>query len=162
MAKPNDTDKHGDWPVRRSPEPGVHTSSFGPTMVFLTVATKDRRPWLAADEPHAVLRAVWREATAWVVGRYVLMPDHLHLFASPGEPVLEIEDWIRYWKRLFTQRISYSPGRWQSKGWHHRLRQDESYAEKWDYVRHNPVRHGLVRDPGDWPYQGELHVLRTC
>jgi len=116
---------------------------------------------LAADEPHAVLRAVWTDATAWMVGRYVLMPDHLHLFASPGQPEVEIENWVKYWKRLFAQRISHVPGRWQSNGWHHRLRGDESYREKWDYVRYNPVRHGLVAEPDDWLYQGELHVLRT-
>ncbi len=31
---------------------------------------------------------------------------------------------------------------------------------KWEYIRHNPVRAGLVNDPDDWPYQGEMHVLR--
>ena len=35
----------------------------------------------------------------------------------------------------------------------------ESYDDKWEYVRLNPVRHGLVVRPGDWPYQGELNVL---
>lgn len=32
--------------------------------------------------------------------------------------------------------------------------------EKWEYVRLNPVREGLVNTPDEWPHQGELNVLR--
>ena len=41
----------------------------------------------------------------------------------------------------------------------HILRGDESYAEKWNYVRDNPVRAGLVRTADEWPYQGEIVVI---
>jgi hypothetical protein len=41
------------------------------------------------------------------------------------------------------------------------LRGDESYTEKWEYVKANPVRAGLVREPEDWPYQGVLNTLRS-
>ena len=34
-----------------------------------------------------------------------------------------------------------------------------SYDEKWQYVRNNPVRHGLVESAEKWPYQGELNRL---
>jgi hypothetical protein len=40
------------------------------------------------------------------------------------------------------------------------MRSSESYAERWEYVRCNPVRAGLVSKPDDWPYQGEIHILR--
>jgi len=33
-------------------------------------------------------------------------------------------------------------------------------ADKWEYVRNNPVRHGFVSDRGSWPYQGQLHDLK--
>jgi hypothetical protein len=32
----------------------------------------------------------------------------------------------------------------------------ESYSLKWDYVRMNPVRAGLVAKSEDWLYQGEV------
>jgi hypothetical protein len=32
----------------------------------------------------------------------------------------------------------------------------ESYAQKWDYVRENPIRAGLVSTTEDWPFQGEI------
>jgi putative transposase len=39
------------------------------------------------------------------------------------------------------------------------LRNDESYSQKWEYVRENPVRAGLVVRADEWPYQGELVVI---
>ena len=51
-------------------------------------------------------------------------------------------------------------GRFQAGGFHHRLRDGESYGEKWQYVRENPVRQGLVERPEDWPYCGRVHDLR--
>jgi hypothetical protein len=41
----------------------------------------------------------------------------------------------------------------------HLLRSDESYAEKWNYVRENPVRAGLAQSGEDWPYAGEIVVI---
>ena len=33
----------------------------------------------------------------------------------------------------------------------HVIRSEESYEQKWVYVRDNPVRAGLVRSAEDWP-----------
>jgi hypothetical protein len=41
----------------------------------------------------------------------------------------------------------------------HLIRSSESYAEKWEYVRENPVRAGLVTSADDWPWQGEIEYL---
>ena len=40
------------------------------------------------------------------------------------------------------------------------LRDGETYAQKWQYVRENPVRAGLVGRPEDWPYFGRVHEIR--
>jgi REP element-mobilizing transposase RayT len=45
---------------------------------------------------------------------------------------------------------------WQRRFFDHVLRNDESYAQKWNYVRENPVRAGLVAKAEDWPYAGEI------
>ena len=39
------------------------------------------------------------------------------------------------------------------------MRGGESYSQKWDYVRENPVRAELVARADDWPYAGEVHAL---
>jgi putative transposase len=87
------------------------------------------------------------------------MPDHLHLFCAPAGLRFSIERWIAFWKdQLAKQRAD--TGRFQEGGFHHRLRHDESYTEKWWYVPMNPVRRGLVERPEDWPYQGRVHDIR--
>jgi REP element-mobilizing transposase RayT len=102
---------------------------------------------------------VWREAQAWLVGYYLLMPDHLHLFAAPHNLDIPLNRWMSYWKRLFTEKANSPEWRWQSLHWDTRLRRSESYAEKWCYIRENPMRKGLVTNPEDWPYQGMTNIL---
>jgi len=41
----------------------------------------------------------------------------------------------------------------------HVLRGDESYGGKWEYVRENPVRAGLVATWEKWPFRGEPFAL---
>ncbi len=57
------------------------------------------------------------------------------------------------------RQLGTSEALFQAHSFHHRLRRDESYSEKWDYVRMNPVRAGLVSDPDQWTYQGVLNEL---
>ena len=146
-------------PNRHHPIHGVRIRSNAPTIVFLTVCTRDRRPWLATPENHNLLRSIWSQATAWRTGRYVLMPDHLHLFAAPGESELPLDNWVRYWKSQFGKTIGNPDCRWQTDHWDRRLRSGERYTEKWEYVRANPVRRGLVERVEDWPFQGEVFEL---
>jgi hypothetical protein len=47
----------------------------------------------------------------------------------------------------------------QEEFFDHILRSGESYSQKWDYVRENPVRAGLVSTFEDWPWQGEIEAL---
>jgi hypothetical protein len=48
---------------------------------------------------------------------------------------------------------------WQPGFFDHILRSDQSYAEKWNYVRDNPVRVGLVKSADNWRYQGEISLI---
>jgi len=146
-------------PKRRQPVHGVHNDPKKPTIVFVTACTKGREPRLASAECHDVLRTVWRDATAWMVGRYVVMPDHVHLFAAPGDQDIPLEQWMQYWKSRSAKRMGHGGEQWQRSHWDTRLRSHESYEEKWDYVRENPVRQGLVASADDWPYQGSVFDL---
>ena len=148
------------YPQRKRPAEGVIEIEGQPTIVFDTVCTKDRSPWLACDEVHQILVEVWTDATAWLMGRYMIMPDHIHYFAGYRDGVVEFKDWVKYWKSQFSKKYKRSECRWQSNEFDHRVRSGASYEQKWQYVRENPKRHGLVERPEDWPYQGEIHVLR--
>jgi putative transposase len=59
----------------------VHDRRDTPLIVYVTVCTKRRKPILANPAAHELLHAAWREARLWLIGRYVVMPDHLICFA---------------------------------------------------------------------------------
>ena len=131
--------------------------------VFVTICTKDRQKWLACEDGMLALVVASREATHWQIGRFVLMPDHVHFFCAPGTwPPSSLAKWVRFWKRSFTQSLRQrnSHFQWQRDFWDTQLRTGDSYSEKWSYVRNNPVRAGLVKDADCWPYQGELNALQ--
>ena len=147
-------------PGRHTPAKGVHISLSGPNWVFLTVCTDKRERWLAQPSVQRALHQIWEHtATAWLVSDYVLMPDHLHLFCAPHDLKFTIEKWIAFWKDRFA-KTHPDTGIFQRNGVHHRLRSGESYAEKWQYVRENPVRAGLAPTPEEWPFFGRVHEIR--
>jgi putative transposase len=87
------------------------------------------------------------------------MPDHIHLFCTPNGEDHTLERWISFWKRRLRRQLRTPEALFQAHSFHHRLRRDENYSEKWEYVRMNPVRAGLGSHPDQWPYQGILNDL---
>jgi putative transposase len=96
------------------------------------------------------------------------MPDHVHFFCAPERDAKPLPDFMREWKSWSSRGIRVLRPRpttaaattlWQREYFDHVLRSDESYSEKWDYVRENPVRAGLVRSANDWPYFGSIESL---
>jgi putative transposase len=61
-------------------------------------------------------------------------------------------------KRLLA--LGFEKPHWQEGFFDHLLRSQESYSQKWDYVRMNSVRAGLSGTPEAWPYQGQVTSLR--
>ena len=54
---------------------------------FITIATNCRRPVLACPVAVAAIVAEFTAAPkrhGWLVGRYVIMPDHAHFFCAEG------------------------------------------------------------------------------
>ena len=92
-------------PQRQNPAPGVHIQLGQSNIVLLTINTEKREPWLANTRAHQLLHQTWSEATAWLVGDYLLMPDHLHLFCAPRDLHFTMETWISYWKREFALKL---------------------------------------------------------
>lgn len=151
------------FPERRQPahEP-IKQAGNRATVVFVTVCTKNKRPILADPAIHRLLIEAWKEAWIWEVGRYVVMPDHVHLFASPTTfPPEPIRRWTKFWKSLVARHWPepHNSSIWQADVWDTQLRRGESYSAKWDYIQNNPVRAGLAAKPTDWPFQGELNNL---
>ncbi len=49
---------------------------------------------------------------------------------------------------------------WQSRFWEHTIRDEDDMEKHVAYIHHNPVKHGLVRRPCDWPYSSFHHYVR--
>jgi REP element-mobilizing transposase RayT len=86
-----------------------------------------------------------------------MMADHFHFFVR-GSDDLNLAQWVNGLKRTISVALGATKKRplWQPGFFDHVLRNDESYTEKWVYVRENPVRAGLVARADDRPYQGEF------
>jgi putative transposase len=130
-------------------------------LYFVTFCTHERQRFLAKDELHTafVLFAKRAECNSNVaVGRYVIMPDHVHLFVR-GDYNFRLGQWIGALKQALAKAATLSRAEgqiWEEGFFDHVLRSNESYSQKWNYVRENPVRAGLVKSAADWPYQGEI------
>jgi putative transposase len=131
-------------------------------IISLTVCTDKRKKILANEPAHQIIRTAWQNADHWIVGRYMIMPDHIHLFCAPARhDHLSVKRWIAYWKSS-ASKAWHNPSEqpiWQIDAWDTQLRRGDSYSTKWAYVSNNPVRHKLVEHAEDWPFQGEMNQL---
>ena len=106
---------------------------YDPPLFFVTFNTYHRKRLLCSAQVHEeFLRfAKLGEERGIAVGRYVIMPDHAHLFVS-GSQDLSLTQWVRLLKRRLSKVISDSGPHWQKGFFDHLIRHGESYAEKWE------------------------------
>jgi len=152
---------------------------YNPPFFFVTFCTARRRKILANIRAHSAFIDYGKRALDHnvAVGRYVIMPDHIHLFVA-GDHEFDLGISVRGLKRVVaaavtggrhgkdsaaetaaattSSTVEKSQPFWQRGFFDHLIRNTESYAQKWDYVRENPVRAGLVGRREDWPFQGEI------
>ena len=137
---------------------------FRTPIYFVTTCTNKRRAILATESVHQVfVRFAEKGAQhgAWV-GAYVLMPDHLHAFVGLDDQKNELAEWMKSLKNTLSKALRFdgiAAPHWQKDFFDHVLRSEESYQEKWHYVRQNPVRARLVKRWRDWPFRGEIFDL---
>ena len=131
---------------------------------FVTACTQGRRPLLAQEVVHEALVAYFMKGAerGVAVGRYILMPDHLHLFVAFAPQAPKLSEWVKGLKRavvIVLNQSGIAGPFWQRGFFDHVLRSAESYGQKWSYVQENPVRAGLATRASDWPFQGEIYPL---
>ena len=62
------------------------------------------------------------------------------------------------WRLAKGERVSASRqakrerGIWQRRYWEHQIRDETDLARHVDYIHYNPVKHGWVTRPVDWPH----------
>jgi putative transposase len=152
-------DKPKEWP-RQPPRLGRLFDNVRP-LYFVTFNTSKRESILARDEVHEAFCMFCTRAQEHdvAVGRYVIMPDHIHLFVALPIDGMALPRWVQSLRNVIGKKLGQlgiSKPHWQEGFFDHLLRSHESYSQKWEYVRMNPVRAKLCDRPESWPYQGEI------
>jgi putative transposase len=147
---------------------------------FFTVVT-DRRTRLFSD---GAARTILGNVIRRCQGRFpvtipaiVLLPDHLHTLWTL--PLGDFDYSLRWgWiKKEFTKAwlagggserpLSSAQQRerrhsiWQRRFWEHTIRDEDDLAAHFDYIHYNPVKHGHVASPRDWPWSSFHRWVRA-
>ena len=134
-------------------------------LVFFTVNLADRASDLLLREIEALRHAVrvTRYERPFDIAAWVVLPDHMHcIWRLPAGD----HDFSTRWsviKLRFTHAVTAADrrashvkrrerGLWQRRFWEHHLRNDDDYRAHLRYCWINPVKHGLVDHPRDWPF----------
>ena len=98
--------------------------------------------------------AEWCRRCGVAVWAYCLMPNHVHLIAVPSSGV-GLRSAIGVPHRRYSRRVNFREG-WRGHLWQGRFAScpmNESYLlAAARYVELNPVRAGLVKSPGVYPW----------
>ena len=141
--------------------------------VFFTVTLQDRGGQLLVDEV-ARLReavAVTRAERPFQIDAFVVLPDHLHCVWTLPEGETDFSTRWRLIKTRFSRGLPmgarrasherrHERGIWQRRFWEHHIRSEADFAAHVQYCWINPVKHGLVQRPEDWPYSSIHRDLR--
>lgn len=119
---------------------------------FVTICVRGRQRVLANDPAFAAFQRAVTRLAGWSVLAAVVMPDHLHLLAAPADRAQAVGNLSGALKRWMRQDLQAS-WQWLPGSFDRLLRSQESAAEKWEYIRENPIRTGLVEAWQDWPYR---------
>ena len=125
---------------------------------LVTTATLQREP-LFADFKAARVAALSFEDKAVLADAkllaWVLMPDHFHGLLQLGEKT-SLQNMVNRLKSASARRVNRAMGRkgplWANAYHDHALRHEEDLLATARYIVANPVRAGLVRHVGDYPF----------
>jgi putative transposase len=150
--------------------PNYRRRRFG-GLVFLTLVTYGRRRLFERGDARGFLRAAMsltRQERPWETEAIVLLPDHLHMLWRMPECDTDYSTRISVVKKRFTRAILGgglqepvpTAGQvrhrrravWQERFWEHTIRDAKDFWFHVEYIHTNPVKHGLVQRPWDWPY----------
>ncbi len=71
-----------------------------------------------------------------------------------------MQRWKQWTSKRIVRELALEGPVWQAEFFDHLLRSARVMTQKWNYVRENPVRAGLVAVADDWSWQGEVARLR--
>jgi putative transposase len=141
----------------RLPPPSYHGERF----YFLTLCTYERKKIFWNPQLVLLILDLLREkcsAHSFGVYAYCFMPDHLHLVLAGKEDSSSLPRVIRAFKgAAAAEARALGVSRlWQKGFYDHVIRAGEAVDRVAWYVFANPVRAGLVKQIGEWPFSGSF------
>jgi putative transposase len=133
---------------------------------FFTVNLAERRSHTLVryvGDLRAVMNKV-KAAHPFSVIAMVVLPEHLHAIWRLPEGDADYPMRWSLIKAGFSRRMQLGEQRrasrmakrergiWQRRYWEHQIRDDADLARHADYIHYNPVKHGWVSRPADWPH----------
>jgi len=127
-------------------------------VLFVTFCKSLRTPFPAEARDIVLRHCIWENEKRVALHAAVVMPDHVHLLLTPlrdgtGSPY-PLSHVLKLIKGVSARRINQLLGSsgpvWQEESFDHVLRSEESFEEKLEYLRQNPVRKGLAQKPEDY------------
>ncbi len=126
--------------------------------LFITFCKGNREPFPPQARDAILRHCLHDHGKRFQLRAAVIMPDHVHLLLTPlcderGWPygLASILKRIKGTSARSVNRLIGSLGPvWQEESFDHVLRSNENFEEKLEYIRQNPVRRGLVRNPEDY------------
>jgi putative transposase len=91
---------------------------------------------------------------------YVLMPNHVHLLASPSDDsgLGQMMQWVgRYYVPYFNQKYGRSGTLWAGRYKTSLIDAEHYFLLCCQYIEFNPVRTGMAAEPGDYPWSSYAH-----
>jgi putative transposase len=137
---------------------------------FFTVNLANRRSDLLVREIEALREAIRivKHAHPFVIEAMVVLPEHLHAIWKLPEGDADYPMRWSLIKSGFSRRLEKTEsirasrlnkrerGVWQRRYWEHQIRDEWDFEKHVDYIHYNPVKHGYVKRPVDWPFSS-LH-----
>lgn len=129
-------------------------------IIFITQIVDRRLPIFAQVTFVELLRQNLHETQThhpFAMIGYSFLPDHFHIMIRPTG-TSSFSDMMHSLKPNFTKAykaqvgISGSMKFWQKGFWDHLIRDERDFERHLDYIHYNPVKHGLVTKPEDWPH----------
>ncbi len=90
----------------------------------------------------------------------VIMPDHVHLLLQPQKNIndeyFSLKEILQGIKGASARSINIAlatTGKvWQAESFDRIMRDEEEFAEKWNYMWSNPIKAGLVNSEEEYPF----------
>jgi len=101
----------------------------------------------------------------WSMDAWAVMPTHYHFIARSPENAFSLKALIQAVHSInskFVNGMDRTPGRkvWYNY-WDSCIQSEHSYHARMRYVMMNPVKHGLVQNPEDYPFSSYKYFIEN-